>query len=347
MDAFFASVEQRDNPEYRGKPLIVAGPSKRGVVSAASYEARKFGIRSAMATSLALRKCPRVINAAPRFAAYKEASDRVMEIFREYTDLVEPISIDEAFLDVTENKPGIESATIIAEEIRSKIFERTGLTASAGVSFVKVLAKIASDFDKPDGLTVVPPARAQEFADALDVRKFPGIGPVTEEKLHKLGIYKGKDLRAQSEDFLRAHFGKVGTYFHKVSRNLYDPPVAVTRERKSIGAERTFGEDSQDEEVLLAALEKIADKLSGRMRKKGVKGKTVTLKIKYYDFEVHTRGKTLDFFACPDSELITVLKILFKTPIPPQKPVRLLGASVSALQKESEIGEQLALDFGA
>lgn len=346
MDAFYASIEQRDNPELRGKPVAVGYPERRSVVAAASYEARKYGIHSAMPSIIAMKKCPQLIFAAPRFNVYREVSLQIMNIFYEYTDLVEPMSLDEAYLDVTINKKNIQSATKIAQLIKAEIKKQTQLTASAGVSFNKFLAKIASDYKKPDGLMVIRPEDADKFIDKLPVGKIPYIGEVTEKKMHELGIYTGADLKKFSLDELLKHFGKTGIYYYKVIRNQWFSPVTTEYERKSIGAERTFDEDITDENEMLEALKAICEILANRIRNKNLRGKTVTLKIRYSDFETKTRSKTLSFLINPEYELFTIAKELLFNPIAPIKPVRLLGVQLSTLQNEDDkMFGQLSLNF--
>jgi DNA polymerase-4 len=347
MDAFFASVEQRDHPEYRGKPLAVGGNKLRGVVAAASYEARKFGVRSAMPSRLAAKLCPHIIFVRGRFEAYQEASAIIMDIFREYTDLVEPMSLDEAYLDVTHNKKNIPSALWIGKEIRKKIWERTELTASAGVSFNKFLAKVASDFNKPDGICLITPEDADEFIDKLPIKKIPGIGKVTEEKMHDLSIFTGYDLKNVSKFFLAKHFGKVGTYYYDLLRHEHSSPVTPQRERKSIGAERTFEEDIHDVDEMKEVLQSIVSKLYGRLKDKEIFGKTVTIKIKYYDFEMNTRSRTMDFPVQSETELQNIASELLLVPIKPIKPVRLLGVQLSNLNTKpgKDFALQLTFDF--
>src|SRR5690606_2708567 len=277
MDAFFASVEQRDNPELRGKPVAVGGTSRRGVVAAASYEARAYGVRSAMPTVVARRRCPQLILVKSRFDVYRAVSHQIREIFYTYTDLVEPLSIDEAFLDVTHVKQGPPSATLIAREIKARILKETGLTASAGVSINKFLAKLASDVNKPDGLTVILPEEAEAFVAALPVDRFYGVGPVTAERMRAMGIETGADLRARSEEELRKHFGKAGSHFYRIARALDDRPVRPDRQRKSVGAERTFEEDLIKEADLLKRLEYISAEVARRLERSGTTGRTVTL----------------------------------------------------------------------
>jgi DNA polymerase-4 len=296
MDAFYASVEQRDRPELKGKPVIVGGdPNSRGVVAACSYEARKFGVHSAMASATAYRLCPDAVFIRARFDMYRAVSAQIRKIFHEYTDLVEPLSLDEAFLDVTENYKGMPSATLIAREIKKKIFQRTGgLTASAGVSFNKFLAKVASDMNKPDGVTVITPDMAGEFIDGLPIRKFFGVGKVTEEKMINLEIKTGADLKKYKKQQLIQIFGKSGRYFYDIAHGLDDRPVEPNRIRKSIGKETTFPEDIDVTERMIEILEDIAVKLENSLIKRDVKGRTITLKVKYFDFESITRSVTVE-----------------------------------------------------
>jgi DNA polymerase-4 len=293
MDAFYASVEQRDNPELRGKPVAVGGSRERGVVAAASYEARKFGVHSAMPSVSAKRKCPDLIFVKPRFDAYKAVSLQIREIFAEHTPLVEPLSLDEAYLDVTENLKGVASATEIAKEIRAKIRAETSLTASAGVSYNKFLAKLASDHRKPDGLFVITPKMGPAFVEGLPVGKFHGVGPATTAKMNRLGIETGLDLRAQTISFLQQHFGKSGPYFYWIARGIDDRPVRADRVRKSIGAENTFSVDLFTFDTAQDALLPIIDKVWRHCESTGARGRTVTLKIKYTDFQQITRSLSL------------------------------------------------------
>ena len=330
MDAFYASVEQRDRPELRGKPVIVGGPpNSRGVVSTCSYEARKYGIHSAMPSSTAFRLCPQAVFVKPRFDVYKQVSDQVREIFFEYTDLVEPLSLDEAFLDVTENKKSIPLATEIAKEILKKIREKTGLTASAGVSFNKFLAKVASDINKPNGIFVVTPKRAAAFIDKLPIGKFFGVGKVTEKKMHALGIKTGADLKNIEKEEMVKHFGKPGAYFFSIARGLDNRPVNPHRVRKSMGKERTFGVDIDDRQQMLEILEKIARSIEEYLKTHHIKGRTITLKVKYYNFKNITRSITT---AEPVEESAVIMKhiraLLDKTEAGKIK-VRLLGISIS------------------
>ncbi len=330
MDAFFASVEQLDNPELRGKPLAVGGAGKRGVVAAASYEARKFGVRSAMTGALARQKCPELLFVKPRFERYSELSHQIRAIFREYTDLVEPLSLDEAYLDVTENKKGMPSATLIARDIRQRIYDQTGLTASAGISINKFVAKIASDVNKPNGQKTVPPEAVEAFLLNLDIRKFYGVGRVTAEKMNRLGIFTGADLKGKSEEFLRAEFGKSGSHFYEVVRGRHHSPVQPSRIAKSVGAEHTFGENLSSEVFMLEKLAGIAAELERRLAPRQRAGRTVTLKIRYSDFSLHTRSKTLPLFIrSADLLLETAKELLYQEPL--QNSVRLLGISLSNL----------------
>ncbi|KPM33048.1 DNA polymerase IV [Croceitalea dokdonensis DOKDO 023] len=333
MDAFYASVEQHDHPELRGKPVAVGGGSKRGVVTAASYEARKFGVRSAMSGIIAQRNCPELIFVKPRFDRYKEISQQVRNVFFEFTDLVEPLSLDEAYLDVTENKKGNPSATLIAQEIRKKILVKTGLTASAGISINKFIAKVASDYNKPNGQKTVNPEEVIPFLEALDIRKFYGVGKVTAEKMYQLGIFTGLDLKSKSLEFLQTHFGKSGRYYFDVVRGIHLSPVKPHRTPKSVGAERTFSENLSSEVFMLERLEHIAHELERRLLKNKVAGKTITLKIKYSDFTLHTRSKTLPYFVA-SKELIleTAKELLYQQEL--ENSVRLLGISLANLNTE-------------
>jgi len=330
MDAFFASVEQLDCPELRGKPIAVGGAGNRGVVAAASYEARKYGVRSAMSGAKARKLCPDLIFVSPRFERYKEISLQIREIFYEYTDLVEPLSLDEAYLDVTFNKKNNPSATNIAKEIRKKIFEKTGLTASAGVSVNKFIAKIASDYKKPNGQTTIKPNKIIPFLDSLDIRKFYGIGRVTAEKMYALGIFTGKDLREKSLPFLQSHFGNSGLYYYEIARGIHRSPVNPVRIAKSIGVERTFEHDEQHQTHLLTPLETLSKELEQRLKKRNLSGRTITLKIKYSDFTTQTRSKTLAKFVSDQSMLFRIgEELLFQENL--KNSVRLLGLSVSNL----------------
>ncbi len=347
MDAFFAAVEIRDNPQYKGKPIIVGGPpNSRGVVSTCSYEARKYGIHSAMPSYQAYKLCPHGIFIRPHFDAIKEASQIVRKIFFEYTDLVEPVSIDEAYLDVTENKKNITIATEIAKTIKKRIFERTKLTASAGVSYNKFLAKIASEMNKPDGLVVIPPTKALEILENLPIGKFYGIGNVSEKKMIYLGIRTGKDLKERSLKELIKHFGKIGTFYYNIVRGIDNRTVTTHRIRKSLGCERTFAKDLSDVEEMLDVLKNISQKISSKMKEKKIKAKTLTVKIKYANFDMVSRSKTLaEAFDKEDILLHLGRKLLLET-LGPKCKIRLLGLSISNLVWEGdEVNDQQLLDF--
>ena len=350
MDAFYASVEQRDRPELKGKPVIVGGdPQSRGVVAACSYEAREFGIHSAMASSTAYRLCPDAVFIRPRFDMYRAVSAQIREIFCEYTDLVEPLSLDEAFLDVTENYKDIPSGTLIAKEIKREIYHRTGkLTASAGVSFNKFIAKVASDMNKPNGITVITPDMADEFIDRLPIRKFFGVGKVTEEKMINLGIKTGADLRKFGKNQLIRLFGKSGSYFYNIAHGMDDRPVEPNRIRKSIGKETTFSEDIDDTDQMIAILENIADRLENSLIKREAKGRTITLKVKYFDFQSITRSITINEPVDNPSVIMRYVNLLLAKTEAGTKKVRLLGISVSNFDdQDTDIGTcgQLLLPF--
>jgi DNA polymerase-4 len=334
MDAFYASVEQRDNRELRGKPVAVGGSRERGVVAAASYEARQFGVHSAMPSITAKRKCPDLIFVKPRFDAYKEISLQIREIFAAYTPVIEPLSLDEAYLDVTENLKGIVSATRIAEEIRARIRAETELTASAGVSYNKFLAKLASDHRKPDGLYVITPKMGPEFVGTLPVRKFHGVGPATARKMERFGIKTGLDLRAQTLDFLQRHFGKAGPYYYWVSRGVDERPVRTDRTRKSVGAENTFPADLFTYEAARDALREIVDKVWEYCEGSGTRGRTVTLKVKFANFRQITRSRTGQMQIRTRSELEQLGDALLEPLFPVARGVRLLGISLSSLAVE-------------
>ncbi len=336
MDAFFASVEQRDNPELRGRPVAVGGSRERGVVAAASYEARNFGVRSAMPSVTARRKCPELIFVKPRFDVYKEVSLQIRAIFAEHTPIIEPLSLDEAYLDVTDNRQGIASATEIAERIRAKIRAEINLTASAGASYNKFLAKLASDHRKPDGLFVITPAMGPTFIEALTVDRFHGVGPVTAAKMNRLGIFTGLDLKAQTQAFLQEQFGKAGPYYYWISRGIDHRPVCANRVRKSIGAENTFSRDLIALEDMQAELQPIVDKVWRQCEATGVRGRTVTLKVKYADFQIITRSRS-GTDVVPDHVTLTRVSLDLLAPLFPMKEgVRLLGVSLSSLRSESE-----------
>lgn len=335
MDAFYASVEQMDNPELKEKPIAVGGGSKRGVISAASYEARKFGVKSAMAGKLAAKLCPELIFVKPRFDRYTEISKKVRAIFYEYTDLVEPLSLDEAYLDVTQNKKGNPSASLLAKEIRERIFNDVGLRASAGISINKFIAKVASDYNKPNGQKTVNPEEVITFLEELDIRKFYGVGKVTAEKMYQLGIFTGLDLKSKSIDYLDNNFGKSGRYYYYVVRGIHTSEVKPHRIRKSLAAERTFNENLSSEIFMLEKLERIAQEVSARLTKNKVSGKTVTLKIKYSDFTLQTRSKTLSNYI-EDKNIIlqTAKELLYQEEL--NNSVRLLGISISNLNTETQ-----------
>ncbi len=354
MDAFYASVEQMDDPTLQGKPLAVGGGGKRGVISAASYEARVFGVRSAMPGFKARKLCPDLIFVRPRFDRYKEISNQIRKIFFEYTDLVEPLSLDEAYLDVTQNKKGNPSASLIAQEIRQQIFDEVGLTASAGISINKFVAKIASDYNKPNGQKTVNPEEVIEFLEGLDVKKFYGVGKVTQAKMYQMGIYTGKDLKSKSEEFLTQYFGKSGRHYYQIVRGVHLSEVKPNRQRKSLAAERTFSENISSEIYMLERLESIAEELQKRLKNNKVSGRTVTLKIRYSDFSLQTRSKTLPYFVNDAAILLeTAKELLYQDTM--KNSVRLLGISLSNLntgdnkKKEKEKEEleiiQLKFDF--
>ncbi len=334
MDAFFASVEQRDNPELRGKPVAVGGSSGRGVVAAASYEARKFGVRSAMPSVTAKRLCPDLIFCKGRFDAYREVSQQIRAIFRHHTDLVEPLSLDEAYLDVTEDKLGFGSATRIAELIRQEIRAKTRLTASAGVSYNKLLAKLASDQNKPDGLCVIRPGEGAEFVSGLPVRRFHGIGPRGAEKMARLGVATGADLAAKDIAWLRAHFGSFADYLYRAARGIDLRPVRASRVRKSVGGERTFFEDISSGPALRETLEDIIDIVWGYIERAEAKGRTVTLKLKYTDFQLMSRAKTLSSPVADRAEFSAVARTLLDEVLPLPLPIRLMGMTLSKLERE-------------
>lgn len=348
MDAFFASVEQLDFPELRGKPIAVGGNEKRGVVAAASYEARKFGVRSAMSSALAKRKCPELIFVKHRFDRYKEVSNKIREIFFHYTDLVEPLSLDEAFLDVTANIHGHDSATEIAQEIRNRILEETGLTASAGISINKFMAKIASDINKPNGQKTIKPKEVVPFLETLPINRFFGVGKVTAEKMNSWGIYNGYQLKQHSLEFLTQHFGKSGKHFYNIVRGVQYSEVKPNRIRKSVGTERTYSENKETSREIFAALDKIATETENRLKHSKTKGRTITVKIKYNDFTVQTRSKTIDAFTNEKLIIWPIVEELINQETL-HLPVRLLGISISNLEhlkkEEPETQHQLKLGF--
>ncbi|KZD21342.1 DNA polymerase IV [Tardiphaga robiniae] len=343
MDAFYASVEQRDNPELRGQPVAVGGSRERGVVAAASYEARKFGVRSAMPSVTAKRQCPDLIFVKPRFEVYKTISQQIREIFAEHTPIVEPLSLDEAYLDVTENLQGIRLARDIALAIRAKIKDETGLNASAGISYNKFLAKLASDHRKPNGQYVISPEMGPAFVETLPVGKFHGIGPATAAKFNALGIQTGLDIRNQTLTFLEAHFGKAGTYYYWISRGIDERPVHANRIRKSVGAENTFSDDLADFDAMVAELQPLIDKVWRHCENTGNRGRTVTLKVKFSDFEIISRSRSVAFIVGSRDDLANIAVGLLENAIPLPKAVRLLGISLSSLQSDVEEAPQLDL----
>lgn len=349
MDAFFASVEQRDNPSLRNRPVAVGGnPDSRGVVAAASYEARQFGIHSAMPCSYAYRKCPQAVFVKPRFEAYREVSQQIHAIFAQYTDLIEPLSLDEAYLDVTENKENNPSATRIAQAIRKQIKEKTGLTASAGVSYNKFIAKIASDYNKPDGIKVVLPKEGEAFVAQLAIGKFYGIGRATEGKMRALDIENGAHLKKKPLDFLIQHFGKAGSFYYQIARGIDKREVNSHRIRKSLGSESTFSNDILNRDELLKHLSVLAKEVSKDLLKKNIKGKTITLKVKFSDFVQVTRSKTIEHDINDYDTIYSLCKMLLTKTDAGQRKVRLLGVSLSSfaeLDSNKKIMQQLELDL--
>lgn len=346
MDAFYASVEQMDNLALRGKAIAVGGSENRGVVSAASYEARRFGVRSAISGVLAKKYCPEIIFVRPRFDRYKEISSKIHKIFYEYTDMVEPLSLDEAYLDVTQNKKGNPSASLLAQEIRLRIFNEVGITASAGISVNKFVAKVASDYNKPNGQKTVNPDEIIPFLEELPIRKFYGVGKVTTEKMYQLGIFTGLDLKSKSLEFLEKHFGKSGAFYFNVVRGIHNSEVKASRITKSVAAEHTFDVNLSSEIFMLEQLDKIAVSLEKRLKKHNISGKTVTLKIKYSDFTQQTRSKTLPYFISDKSLILeTVEELLYQERM--KDSVRLLGISLSNLNTEQKkaVVVQLKFDF--
>lgn len=344
MDAFYASVEQMDDPSLRGKPVAVGGSESRGVVAAASYEARQFGVRSAISGFVAKKICLELIFVKPRFDRYKEISSKIHKIFREYTDLVEPLSTDEAYLDVTQNKRGNPSASLLAEEIRLRIFNEVGLTASAGISVNKFVAKIASDYNKPNGQKTVNPEDIIVFLEELPIRKFYGVGKVTTEKMYQLGIFTGVELKSKSLDFLEKHFGKSGKFYYQVVRGIHSSEVKPDRISKSVAAEQTFDKNLSSEIFMMEQLEKIAFILEKRLKKKNISGRTVTLKIKYSDFTQQTRSKTLLYFIADKGLILeTVKELLYQERM--KDSVRLLGISMNNLNTEEKKAIVVQLKF--
>jgi DNA polymerase-4 len=347
MDAFYASVEQRDDPALRGRPVAVGGAGGRGVVAAASYEARAFGVRSALPSQAALRLCPELAFVPPRFDVYRAVSLEIRGVFAEYTPLVEPLSLDEAYLDVTENLKGIPTAVRVASEIRAEILERTGLTSSAGVSYNKFLAKLASSLRKPNGQFVITPEMGSAFVEALEVSRFHGVGPATAAKMGRLGIRTGKDLRERPLAFLQEHFGKAAAHLHAVARGEDHRPVQPDRPRKSAGSETTYPHDLGDPREVEAAIEALADEVWGWCEKTGTFGRTVTVKLRYADFRTLTRSRTGTGPIASRSALVAAAVALVRGVFPLEKKVRLLGVAVSGFgagQPDDE--HQIALDFG-
>ncbi|MCL4130107.1 UNVERIFIED_CONTAM: hypothetical protein GTU68_062532 [Idotea baltica] len=346
MDAYYASVAELDNPELRGKAIAVGGGGDRGVVSAASYEARKFGVKSAMSNVLAKQKCPHIIFVKSDFARYKELSAQIRAIFYEYTDLVEPLSLDEAYLDVTVNKKDNPSANDIAREIRQKIYDTTGLRASAGISINKFIAKVASDINKPNGQKTIHPEEVIKFLEELPVNKFYGVGKVTAAKMYNLGIFVGNDLKKKSLEELSLLFGKSGGHYYNIVRGIHKSEVKPNRIRKSVGAERTFRENISSEIFMLEKLHDIADEIEKRMEKSNSKGKTITLKIKYSDFTRQTRSKTVEHYMSKKTEFFPIVKeLLYQEEL--ENSVRLLGLSFSNLNinRKEPVWVQLKFDF--
>lgn len=332
MDAFYASVEQRDDPALRGRPVAVGGSAARGVVAAASYEARAFGVHSAMPSVTAKRRCPDLIFVRPRFDVYRAVSAQIRSVFAEHTDLIEPLSLDEAYLDVTRNKQAIPAATAIALMIRDRIRAVTGLNASAGISYNKFLAKLASDLNKPNGQAVITPARGPDFVAALPVKRFHGIGPATAARMERLGIVTGADLRARTPEFLRRHFGKSGAWYHQIARGIDHRPVEPHRIRKSVGAEDTFDADIHDFGAARREIAPLADKVWRQCAARGLTGRTVTLKVKYADFRQITRSRTLPGPVRSGSDLEATALGLLQPVFPAERGIRLLGVTLSSLE---------------
>ena len=347
MDAFYASVEQRDNPELKGKPIAVGGNKERGVVAAASYEARQYGVKSAMPSAIAARRCPDLIFVKPRFERYKEVSKQIHQVFHEYTDLVEPLSLDEAYLDVTTTKIGKPSATLIAQEIRKKILDRTQLTASAGISYCKFLAKTASDVNKPNGLFVILPEDAEEYLRTMPIHRFHGIGKATAEKMKLAGIFTGGDLRKKSLEDLAIRYGKAGAYYYNICRGIDKRGVIPDRERKSISAERTFDHNIMRLDEVYQEIKRIAEITYSRYEKTEARGKTITIKVKYGDFKQITKSHSLDQIIKDPTTLINESLHLANEDIIRDEGIRLLGVGISNFQDDapSKQNEQLTLLF--
>ena len=345
MDAFYASVEQRDDPTLKGKPVAVGG-GHRGVVAAASYEARKFGVRSAMPSVTARRRCPELVFVKPRFDTYRAVSQQIRTIFADYTDLIEPLSLDEAYLDVSEDRRGLGTAKAIAEEIRARIRAETGLTASAGVSYCKFIAKLASDQNKPDGLCVIPPHRAEAFIAALPVSRFYGVGPVTARKMERLGIITGADLAAWPQEQLEAHFGSAGRWYWRIARGIDEREVKSDRPYKSVSAERTFDSDLTDPAALIEQLERVAGFAWQRIERAEVRGRTVTLKVKFADFTIITRSQTCPGWIADQQEFCAVGRSLLERLLPVPKGIRLLGLGLHSLSEgDQPQPQQLGLEI--
>lgn len=343
MDAFYASVEQMDFPALREKPVAVGGNKERGVVAAASYEARKFGVKSAMSSKMASLRCPSLIFVKPRFERYKELSLQIRDIFFSYTDLVEPLSLDEAFLDVTENKFHLPSATLIAKEIRERIKTEVGLNASAGISYNKFLAKVASDINKPNGQAVITPSQATEFLEKLEIERFFGIGKVTSEKMKKLGIHNGWDLKQYSIDFLTRRFGKSGLHYYNIVRGIHESPVNPHRDRKSLSVENTFEKDIHLQPELDQVNLELLKELFKRIEKNNLQGRTLTLKLKYKDFTQQTRSKTLNRFLTQEDIRVLSKELIYQESL--KMPIRLMGLSLSNFEQDEErAGKQLLFE---
>ena len=345
MDAFYASVEQRDNPELQGKPIAVGGGEKRGVTTTASYEARKYGVKSAMPGYLAKSKCPDIIFVKPRFSVYKEVSQQIREIFQKYTDLVEPLSLDEAYLDVTINKKNIEYASEVAQEIRKKVFETTQLTCSAGVSYCKFIAKIASDINKPDGITIIKPKQAIPFLEKLSINRFYGVGKVTAKKMNQLGIFNGSDLKTHDRAFLSKHFGKSGSFYYDIVRGIDNRPVNTDNKRKSVGVEHTLNENISDVYKLKKELINLSEKLFKRIQVSKFQGRTITLKIKNAKFKIITRSKSI-LYPIDSIEIIqTISTQLLEDHFDEFDEVRLIGLNISNELNQTKQSNQIVLDF--
>lgn len=348
MDAFYASIEQRDNPDLRGKPIAVGGGGPRGVVATASYEARKFGVRSAMSGFKAQQLCPQIIFVRSRFDVYKEVSQQIRAIFEEYTDLIEPLSWDEAYLDVTENKKQIPFATTVAEQIRQDVYETTGLTCSAGVSYCKFIAKIASDVNKPNGMTIIRPHQAAEFLEALPIEKFHGVGKVTAAKMKALKIQTGADLKGMSLLELARHFGKVGRFYFNIVRGIDNRPINMNRVRKSLAVERTFSQDLSSFDKIIAVLDPIVDTFYKRLQNADNFGRTITLKLKTSDFQTLTRSLSKDYYITKLDEIRAIAHALLEENMNSFSKIRLIGLAASNLQKQKllpGVGLQLKFDF--